>query len=301
MVPTPPMRCRVPESKSWPEPDAREAQVQLTRWTRQDVAVGDDLVAHEAPLQLQLQGSSLAVVMRTPGHDEELALGFLLSEGVIRSVDDVASVHHCTLSSDEAQDNVVRVILRDGVPFDAERLRRTLFTSSSCGLCGKASIDAVLQVAPPLPLDGPALGADRLYRWPARLRQEQPTFAATGGLHAAGLFDRLDRGPPLVREDVGRHNAVDKVLGAMLRHRRSGSESTLLVSGRIGFELVQKAAAARVPILAGLSAPTSLAIRAAEALHLTVVGFLRGQQMNVYSHPERISSETATDPSAGDR
>jgi FdhD protein len=295
------MRRPVPESMSRPEPDALEAQVQLARWTRQDVAVGEDLVAHEEPLELQLQGISLAVVMRTPGHDEELALGFLLSEGVIHSVDDVVSVYHCTEASGEARDNVVRVLLRAGVSFDAERHRRTLFTSSSCGLCGKASIDAVMQVAPPLPLDGPALGADRLYRWPERLRQEQPTFTATGGLHAAGLFDRLDRVPPLVREDVGRHNAVDKVLGAMLRHRRPGGESILLVSGRIGFELVQKAAAARVPILAGLSAPTSLAIRAAEALHLTVVGFLRGQQMNVYSHPERITSERATASSADRR
>ena len=271
------------------DPDALDARVRVTRWTEQVTDQEDDQVAHEEPLELQLQGSRVAVVMRTPGHDEDLALGFFLSEGVIASIDDVRSVHHCPDARDDAQDNVVRVILRDDLPVDFERLRRNLYTSSSCGLCGKASIEAVMRVAPPLKAMSP-VEAERLYRWPERLREEQPTFASTGGLHGAGLFDSLDRLPAVVREDVGRHNAVDKVLGAMLRHRRVASESALVVSGRVSFELVQKAAAARVPTLAGVSAPTSLAIRAAQALGITVVGFLRGRHMNVYTHPERITA-----------
>lgn len=271
------------------DPDALDARVRIIRWIDQLVDEQEDRVAHEEPLELQLQSSRVAVVMRTPGHDDDLALGFFLSEGVIASVDDVASVHHCTEATEDAQDNVVRVLLREGLPVDFERLKRTLYTSSSCGLCGKASIEAVMRVAPPMKVET-SIEAERLYQWPRRLRDEQPTFEATGGLHAAGLFDRLDRAPPLIREDVGRHNAVDKVLGAMLRQGRVASESALLVSGRVSFELVQKAVAARVPTLAGVSAPTSLAIRAAKALGITLVGFLRGRHMNVYTHPERITA-----------
>lgn len=276
--------------------DALESSVRLARWSGSESEDREDVVAHEEPLELQCQGMSVAVVMRTPGHDEDLALGFFLSEGVITSIDDVRSLHHCTQARDEAQDNVIRVLLRDGLELDGERLRRNLYASSSCGLCGKASIDSVMRLAPPVDVEV-TLAVDRLYRWPARLRENQPTFQTTGGLHAAGLFDRHDRQAPLVREDIGRHNAVDKVLGAMLRARRPASDSALLVSGRVGFELVQKAAAARVPILAGLSAPTSLAVRAAAALGITVVGFLRGEKMNVYTHPGRLTSREALGPS----
>jgi FdhD protein len=269
------------------DPDALDVGVPVTRWAREETTRGEDLVAHEEPLELQLQGLSVAVVMRTPGNDEELALGFLRAEGVIASLDDVRSVHACSEARGDAEDNVIRVLLREGLEVDLQRLRRNLYTSSSCGLCGKASIDAVLRVAPPV--TAPAtLSARRLYDWPRQLREAQPTFDSTGGLHAAGLFHRDDARPPLVREDVGRHNAVDKVVGALLRSRQAPEDFALLVSGRISFELVQKAAAAGLPALLGVSAPTSLAVRAADALGLTVVGFLRGERMNVYTHPERV-------------
>jgi FdhD protein len=267
--------------------DGLETRVPLHRWSRDEAVEAEDLVAHEEPLELQLQGLSVAVVMRTPGHDEELALGFLRSEGVITSMDDVRSVHACSEAQGDAEDNVIRVLLREGVEVDLARLRRNLYTSSSCGLCGKASIAAVLQVAPPVTAAAP-LEAERLYAWPEQLRAAQPTFGSTGGLHAAGLFHRLDAVAPIVREDVGRHNAVDKVVGALLRGRQVPADFALLVSGRISFELVQKAAAAGVPALLGVSAPTSLALRAAQALGITVVGFLRGERMNVYTHAHRV-------------
>jgi FdhD protein len=278
------VRCALPPA----EADALDMTVPLTRWTGGDAVEAEDLVAHEEPLEVQLQGLSVAVVMRTPGHDEELALGFLRSEGVIGSLDDVRSVHACSEAQGDAEDNVIRVLLREGLEVDLQRLRRNLYASSSCGLCGKASIEAVLQVAAPVEASAP-LSAARLYGWPRRLREAQPTFEGTGGLHAAGLFHRLDEArPPLVREDVGRHNAVDKVVGALLRGRERAEDFALLVSGRISFELVQKAAAAGIPSLLGVSAPTSLAVRAADALGVTVVGFLRGERMNVYSHPGRV-------------
>jgi len=282
-LPAPPGRRTFPAA----EADALDLRVPLVRWSRAEVSQAEDLVAHEEPLELQLQGLSVAVVMRTPGHDEELALGFLRSEGVITSVDDVRSVHACSEAQGDAEDNVIRVLLRDGLEVDLQRLRRNLYTSSSCGLCGKASIEAVLQVAPAVTAKAP-LAAHRLYAWPRQLRAAQPTFDSTGGLHAAGLFHRLDAVPPLVREDVGRHNAVDKVVGALLRSRQDPSDFALLVSGRLSFELVQKAAAAGLPALLGVSAPTSLAVRAAEALGITVVGFLRDERMNVYTHPQRV-------------
>jgi FdhD protein len=269
------------------EADAAELAVSLTRWSRGEAVEAQDAVAHEEPLELQLQGLSVAVVMRTPGHDEDLALGFLRGEGVIASMDDVLSVHPCSEACGDAEDNVVRVLLREGVRVDLERLRRNLYTSSSCGLCGKASIEAVLRVAAPVTAAAP-LRASRLYAWPQRLRAAQPTFDSTGGLHAAGLFHRLDEAPPLVREDVGRHNAVDKVVGALLRGGGDPADFALLVSGRISFELVQKVAAAGIPALLGVSAPTSLAVRAAAALGVTVVGFLRGEHMNIYTHPHRV-------------
>jgi FdhD protein len=282
-LPAVPPRRRLPEA----EADALDQKVPLTRWSRTEASQAEDQVAHEEPLEVQLQGLSVAVVMRTPGHDEELALGFLRSEGVLASIDDVRSVHACSEAQGDAEDNVIRVLLREGLEVDLQRLRRNLYTSSSCGLCGKASIEQVLRVAPPVTSTA-TLSARRLYTWPQRLRAAQPTFDATGGLHAAGLFHREDAVPPVVREDVGRHNAVDKVVGALLRSRQDPSDFALLVSGRLSFELVQKAAAAGIPALLGVSAPTSLAVRAAEALGITVVGFLRGERMNVYTHGERV-------------
>src|SRR6266850_357371 len=218
-----------------------------------------DAVAREEPLEIQIGGTPLAVVMRTPGHDADLALGFLASERVITAIDDVLSVRHCREArTPEAADNVVRVALADGVRVDWEALRRNTYASSSCGICGKATIENALACAPAL--DDPARFAAAFFApLPDRLASAQPGFAATGGLHGAALFDA--RGNlVVVREDVGRHNAVDKVLGLCVREKRWPlAGHVLLVSGRISFEIAQKALAARVPVVAGVSAPTALA------------------------------------------
>jgi FdhD protein len=230
---------------------------------------------------------SIAVVMRTPGHDEELALGFLVSERVIDDVTQVVAVRHCTtVASPEAEDNIMLVTLRDDVELDLARLKRNLFAGSSCGVCGKATLESALLCAAPL-VDDVRVTASVLYALPDRLRSVQAAFDLTGGLHGVGLFDR-DGTLRVVREDVGRHNAVDKVVGSQLQAQASVTSSILLVSGRVSFEVVQKAAAARIPIVAGISAPTSLAVDLADTLGITLVGFLRGRSCNVYAHPARI-------------
>jgi len=265
--------------------DDQARPLELIHLDAEGRASREDFVAHEEPLELQLDGQSFAVVMRTPGHDEELGLGFLLTEGVIARLDDVASLRHCTVvPTPEAEDNVLQVRLH--APVDLARSRRNLFASSSCGVCGKATLENALRTASPVRSDL-ALPRQVVAAMPERLRALQPTFVATGGLHAAALFDA--QGEALVvREDVGRHNAVDKVLGWALREGRPTHELTLMVSGRLSFELVQKAVAARVPVLAGISAPTSLAVRMAEALGVTLVGFVREGSMNLYAHGERV-------------
>jgi len=251
----------------------------------------DDLVAHEEPLELQIQGVSCAVVMRTPGDDEDLAIGFLVSERVIERLADVVSARHCSaVSEPEAEENVMRIVLADGVEAPLERLRRNLYASSSCGICGKATIEAAMACTSRVK-EGVEVDASTLYRMPAALRRQQSTFDETGGLHAAGLFGA--RGDLLLlREDVGRHNAVDKIIGAALRSAVPLERSVLLVSGRVSFEVVQKAATAGISLIAGVSAPTSLAIRFGEALNVTVIGFLRGETMNVYCHARRVRQRT---------
>jgi FdhD protein len=250
-------------------------------------------VAHEEPLELQLDGVPFAVLMRTPGHDEDLAHGFVLTERIVERLEDVVSVRHCTTAPDpEAEGNVMRVRLRDGVRVDLERLRRNTFASSSCGVCGKATIANACGLSAPLePSSRPpwTMRRDALLRAPDLLYTAQAGFAKTGGLHAAGLFTP-DGELVLAREDVGRHNAVDKAIGKAAASGIDLSQSALVVSGRLSFELVQKAAAVRIPILAGISAPTSLAVRAARALRMTLVGFLRGATMNVYAGEERLRS-----------
>jgi FdhD protein len=252
-----------------------------------------DRVAHEEPLEIQLAGTSLAVVMRTPGHDVELVTGFLVTERVVDSLEQVESVRHCSdAPGPEADGNVVRVTLRAGVRPDLERLRRNLFASSSCGVCGKATLENALSSAPPLS-DSMCMRASVLTELPGRLRATQPVFDETGGLHAAGLFDT--EGELLVaREDVGRHNAVDKVVGWAARRSLLPLEGkVLLVSGRASFEIVQKALAARIPMVAAVSAPSSLAVTLADAAQIALVGFLRGSGFNAYSHPERVLSSAS--------
>ncbi len=249
----------------------------------------DDVVAHEEPLEIQVQGASIAVLMRTPGHDHELATGFLLTEGIIKSGREVASMRHCSSVKDpEAEENILRVVLADGVSVPPSRLRRNTYASSSCGLCGKATIESTLVDCAPLDAVR-SVEVSVIYALPDRLRAAQTGFTASGGVHAAGLFDQEGR-LLVLREDVGRHNAVDKVVGYLVTEGLDPAGLILLVSGRISFEIAQKAAVARLPIVIGLSAPTSLAIRFAERAGLTVVGFLRGEKMNVYTGVERIAT-----------
>lgn len=247
-----------------------------------------DLVAVEEPLEIRIDGRPLGVTMRTPGHDEELAAGLLLAEGVIARPQDIGSIAVCRNPENLDERNVVTVYLREGLTPDWEGLRRSLLTSSSCGLCGKASIESLRTRAAPLAPGRARIEPAILSAMPARLRGRQEVFAATGGLHAAGLF-ALDGRLDVLREDVGRHNAVDKVIGASLLARRFPPDArVLLVSGRASYEIVQKAAVARIPIVAAVSAPSSLAVGLADAMGITLVGFLRGEGFNIYSHPHRI-------------
>jgi FdhD protein len=262
--------------------------VALTRVAPAAVVPGRDAVAREEPLEIQVRGVPVAVVMRTPGHDVELARGFLVTERVVRGADEITAVRHCRVVEDpDAEDNVIAVSLRGDVALDLEALRRNLFTSASCGICGKASIEQALAVAPPLD-DATTVAADVVRAVMAQLAAAQPVFAATGGLHAAGLFT-AGGALLVVREDVGRHNAVDKATGARVLAGHSPAAACLVVSGRAGFELVQKALAARIPVIAAVSAPTSLAVDLAERAGIALVGFARGERFNVYGRRNRVS------------
>jgi FdhD protein len=246
---------------------------------------GFDDLAREEPLEIRVRGRAISVTMRTPGHDDELAAGFLWTEGVIRSRADIA---HIEPSGRHAEGNVINVFLTAGVEVDFERLTRHVFASSSCGLCGKATIEAVQCQFPPV-TSHLKVTAELLQGLPEKLRASQQTFDRTGGLHAAGLFD--ERGELRVaREDVGRHNAVDKVLGhALLAGWAPLDRSILMVSGRTSFEIMQKALAAGVPIIAAVSAPSSLAAEFAHANGQTLIGFLRPGRMNIYTHRQRVT------------
>jgi FdhD protein len=251
-----------------------------------------DRLASEEPMEIRVAGpgrepEGVAVIMRTPGHDFELAAGFLWTEGLIAFPQDIVAIDYCDLPPDEQHYNVVTVRLSRAP--DLDPVRRTFAATSSCGICGKASLDQVRVKCRPVGA-GPTVSSSVVMRLPATLRERQRLFEQTGGLHAAGLFDPsgalLD-----IREDVGRHNAVDKLVGrAVLSRHVPLSDRLLLVSGRVSFEIVQKAAVAGLPIVCAVSAPSSLAVSAAEDLGLTVVGFLRPQGFNVYSHPERVGA-----------
>ena len=245
-----------------------------------------DSVAVEEPLEIRVRGQSVAVTMRTPGHDAELAAGFLLTEGLIRDRGDVVAINHCPTAA--APDNTLNVFLAASVPVDLARLTRHVFASSSCGLCGKASIDSVHQHFPPV-RSRIRVRAKVLWTLPRRMLKAQEAFASTGGLHAAAVFD-LRGNLVAAREDIGRHNAVDKVLGyGFLENQLPFERHILLVSGRASFEILQKALAARIAIVCAVSAPSDLAMDFARTSGQTLVGFLRGQTMNVYTRPERIA------------
>jgi len=246
----------------------------------QEGADHTDRVAVEEPLQLMVDGHSIAVAMRTPGHDEELAAGFLWTEGIVSSRDEIARIDV------EAKDNHALVFLADGVTVDFERLTRHLFSASSCGLCGKATIEAIKSVHEAVG-DGPVFPKDGILGAPVALRAAQDTFEQTGGLHASAIFDRKGKLMAL-REDVGRHNALDKVLGWALLEKMDLSKSFVLMSGRVSFELMQKALAGRIPLVAGISAPSSLAVEFADESNQSLVGFLRPPSFNVYAGAERV-------------
>jgi FdhD protein len=261
-----------------------------------------DQVAVEEPLEIQLSAATgdgtrawktVAITMRTPGHDRELALGFLSGEGLIRSPRDIETVYSCGARfGRDGWQNRVRVALSSGAPFDFTRLQRNFYMSSSCGVCGKTALEALLmnEIAP-LADTGWKIEPRLVQALPERLRESQKAFERTGGLHGAGLFTH--EGKSLcVHEDVGRHNAVDKVIGAdILAEREGHAEHILVVSGRASFELVQKAAAARIPMLAAVGAPSSLAVQLAANFGLTLVGFVKASGFNIYSGAQRIAGE----------
>ncbi len=250
-----------------------------------------DRLVTEEPMEIRVHGPGqspepLAVTMRTPGHDFELAVGFCVTEGLLTDPEELDSAAYCLGGQGEQLYNVVTVKLRRPVPAGARR--RDLVTNSSCGICGTTSLEEVeLQCAPVA--DGPVMGIDAIRALPDRLRDAQSVFDRTGGLHAAGLA-RSDGELLVVREDVGRHNAVDGVIGhAFLAGMLPLRDVALVVSGRLSFEIVQKAAVAGIPILVAVSAPSSLAVDLGRRLGQTVVGFVRGDRANVYSHPERVA------------
>jgi len=243
-----------------------------------------DELAVEEPLQIEIDGQPWLTTMRTPGQDQEMAIGLLLAEGIIRSRQDLADISYC---QEDDNGNLLRIILAAHCQFDPAAARHVSYANSSCGICGKISIDTLQAKFPPIS-DKIKIDSDLIAGLPVKLQAQQSTFQRTGGLHGAALFD-LDGNLQVVREDVGRHNAVDKVIGyAVLNNRLPLSRSILLVSGRIAFEIVHKALAASIPIIAAISAPTSLAVSFAEQNNQTLVGFLRGQQMNAYCHVKRL-------------
>jgi FdhD protein len=256
--------------------------------------VRPDMLATEEPMEIRLLAGptkrTVAVTMRTPGADFELAAGFLYGEGIISSPDDILKISYCVDPEIDAEQqyNIVNVELRSGTEFDLRPLERHFYTTSACGVCGKASLEQLELRGCPVISPGPEVSAETIYSLPETLREAQGLFDATGGLHAAALFDR--EGELLaLREDVGRHNATDKLVGwALLEGRLPLAEHVVLVSGRSSFEIMQKCLTAGVPIVCAISAPSSLAVDVAREFGMTLVGFLRGGRFNVYAGFDRI-------------
>jgi FdhD protein len=267
-----------------------------------------DVLAAEEPMEIRVESgpkgrretTSLSVTMRTPGNDFELAAGFLFTEGIVSQPRDLARIEYCTDADVDQEYNIVSAILQSKVDFRPDRLARHFYMTSSCGVCGKTALDAIrVAVRHPIPSDRPRLDPTTIASLPDRLREGQEVFSETGGLHAAGLFDaRGNR--TAIREDVGRHNAVDKVVGeAFLADRVPLSDSILAVSGRSSFEILQKAAVAGLPCVVAVGAPSNLAVGIAEEFGMTLVGFARGGGFNVYAgmgrfDPTDLSRESAT-------
>jgi FdhD protein len=260
----------------------------------------NDSLAVEEPLEIRLGfyengklvHNAISITMRTPGNDFELAAGFLFTEGIIKSPDEIADIKFCGAETIESATNTVRVDLRKGIPVDLEKLKRHFYTSSSCGVCGKSSIAALNMGAKKLESkEHPVFEAALIHNLPETARAAQSVFASTGGLHAAALFDENGR-LEILREDVGRHNAVDKLVGAkFLAGELPLANEILLVSGRASFELIQKAVMAQIPVLAAVGAPSSLAVESAKEFGMTLLGFVRDNRFNIYAGTERIRAE----------
>lgn len=255
-----------------------------------------DVLAVEEPLEIRIASASeanpnyesIAITMRTPGNDFELAAGFLVSEGVIRKEADIREIAYCVDPDEPQQFNIVNILLAKEVRYDLAKLSRNIYTTSSCGICGKASLELVQQACPQKPVGDFQLSADFFSGISGKMATAQPLFAETGGLHGAALFD-LQSELICSAEDVGRHNAVDKLVGKLLfENALPASNHVLLLSGRAGFELVQKAILAGIPLVAAVGAPSSLAVSLAKSYHLTLIGFLRDRQFNIYAGEERV-------------
>lgn len=271
----------------------RIMQVEVNSWQDQEQRQREDLLTVEEPFEIRIADRSLAVIMRTPGNDAELAMGFLFTEGIIQSAQDVVKIEDALDTDGLPLANVVNVVLgaafqQGNTQVQAGAFERHFAVSASCGLCGKNSIADLTCSTPPLEPDVLRIPAGTLYELSERLHAEQAVFSHTGGLHAAGLFSQEGE-LLLLREDVGRHNAVDKLIGYGLLHNTYPyNKNILLVSGRTSFEILQKALRARIPCVVAISAPSSLAVELATSGGITLVGFLRGHSMNVYTYPERI-------------
>ena len=264
--------------------DDRTATVEVLRVSRGEATRNDDRLAVEEPLEIrvawtangELREKNISVTMRTPGDDFDLAAGFLMTEGLIAAAEDIETIRHWS------SPNVVRVTLRDGARFDASKLDRHFYTTSSCGVCGKTSIDALHVATKPL-RPAPAVDGALVHRLPQILEEHQSAFRETGGLHGAAIVTR-NAELLAIREDIGRHNAVDKAIGALFRAGRTPlDDAVLAVSSRAGFEIVQKAVMAGVPVLAAVGAPSTLAVDLAREFNLTLLGFVRDGRFNVYS------------------
>jgi len=270
----------------------RVMNIGITHWQEDQQQQYEDQLTIEEPLEVRIDRRSLAVIMRTPGHDRELAAGFLFTEGVVRQPADILVIEDAADAEGLPLANVVNILLRPG---DAQALQpqpvafeRHFAVSASCGLCGKNSIADLMLTTPPLTADEVRIPASIIYSLSVQLRTAQAVFTHTGGLHAAGLFDITGK-LLLLREDVGRHNAVDKLIGHGLLHGGFPyANHILMVSGRTSFEIIQKALLAGIPCVAAISAPSSLAVELADQSGITLIGFLRNHSMNVYTHAHRI-------------
>lgn len=268
------------------------AEIDIIRWEGDAARTSRDTLAVEEPLEIMVNGESLTVTMRTPGDDFALAAGFLFAEGIVQDRWDIQTMGYAAGSADPEWQNIVNVQLKTDrrQEQDPARWQRSFIGTSSCGICGKTSLEAVRCVALPLPAAEFLVPVGVIRGFSEKMRAAQRVFARTGGLHAAGLFD-VQGNLLALAEDVGRHNAVDKLIGGeVMGGRIPLSERILMVSGRTSFEIMQKAAVARAPVVCAVSAPSSLAVQLARDLNMTLIGFLRGDTMNVYANAERITT-----------